>query len=346
VTTTAGFAPAADLGRGMRFSVDPWDPSYGSSAEDDGFQQSSAKVDAAVEMTLTDWRPMAPPAARGRVLAQPEAVQFVDGVMRAEARGWIHDPVPAGAEATSAAPAVCASYASGVVCCCGMGAHVLSAQVRRVLVTPARHAEDVRTTAGTYQVRHAEADSPEDLNRAVQKAMIDLELLASAEARHGAGHPPLPGGVAPAGLLVVDGPLRGRTHMPNTLGFVKSHHSRYLEPPQHDVIGKLGIGERTPVFSIGPHWDRYSWYVRLPSRPGAPWAGVARVECGSGVPVAEVVDLADLSQTVLPRFASSEYKDSRAPQNLYPIAGLERVLRRRLGDRQLLYRALRHAAAV
>jgi hypothetical protein len=39
-----------------------------------------------------------------------------------------------------------------------------------------------------------------------------------------------------------------------------------------------------------------------------------------------------------------EFKDSRAPQNLFPIAGLERALRRRLGDPGLLYRALRTAA--
>ena len=53
----------------------------------------------------------------------------------------------------------------------------------------------------------------------------------------------------------------------------------------------------------------------------------------------------NLTQAVLCRYASAEYKDSRAPQNLYPIAGLERELRRRLGDQRLLYRALRVAAA-
>ena len=58
----------------------------------------------------------------------------------------------------------------------------------------------------------------------------------------------------------------------------------------------------------------------------------------------EVVALANLSQVTLCRFASAEYKDARAPQNLYPIAGLERELRRRLGDPRLLYRALRVAA--
>ena len=47
----------------------------------------------------------------------------------------------------------------------------------------------------------------------------------------------------------------------------------------------------------------------------------------------------------LPRFASEPHKDPRAPQNLYPIAGLEHALRRRLGDPLLLERSLRRAAA-
>lgn len=47
---------------------------------------------------------------------------------------------------------------------------------------------------------------------------------------------------------------------------------------------------------------------------------------------------------VLPEYASEEYKYARAPQNLISVAGLERQLRRRLGNQQLLTRALRVAA--
>ena len=47
----------------------------------------------------------------------------------------------------------------------------------------------------------------------------------------------------------------------------------------------------------------------------------------------------------LGRYASEPYKDPRAPQNLYPIGGLERDLRHRLGDARLVFRALRVAAA-
>ena len=72
---------------------------------------------------------------------------------------------------------------------------------------------------------------------------------------------------------------------------------------------------------------------------------MVRVECSADLPTTEVTRLANQSAATLCRYASSEYKDTRAPQNLYPIAGLERQLRRRLGDPQLLYRALRAAAA-
>jgi hypothetical protein len=73
---------------------------------------------------------------------------------------------------------------------------------------------------------------------------------------------------------------------------------------------------------------------------------VVRIECPAELPAAQVTALADLTAWVLPPLASSPHKDPRAPQNLVPIGGLERELRRRLGDQQLLYRALRSAAMV
>jgi hypothetical protein len=403
---TASRRPFAGSG-GMQFSVDAWDPSYGTSVADGDLPASSARIDLGVEVPVPAWHPMAMPGARGRLVGAPSTVLFVDGVRRVEARAWIHDLTDDGGPATTAAPAICASYASGVVCCCTRGAHLLAAHVRRGLFTTAGHADDVTTAAGRYQVFKAAKNSPEGLTLAVQNALLALEVLTAAQARTGlaaheltqtvddpeaaqgdqfddlatpadvpavrfwpgpaaggqpavgsepaagrpAGQKP-PGGpdaVPPAGhgddLLVLDGPLRGRAHLPRTLGFIKTHHSQYLPAAQHAVVGSLGPGERTPVFLMGTNWDRFSWYLRLPSAPGAPWAGVARVECGAGLAPGEAVALADLSQVTLPRFASREYKDGRAPQNLYPIAGLERSLRRRLGDPTFLYRSLRRAAS-
>ena len=143
----------------------------------------------------------------------------------------------------------------------------------------------------------------------------------------------------------MDGPLRGRTHLDRTIGYIKTHHTTYLPPEQAAVVGTLGPGQRTPAFTMGTSWRRNSWYLRLPGSSGAPWSGVVRLECSADLPVPEVVRLANLSTVLLPPLASSPHKDPRAPQNLVPIGGLERELRRRLGDQQLLYRSLRMAAA-
>jgi hypothetical protein len=166
-------------------------------------------------------------------------------------------------------------------------------------------------------------------------------VLAAVQAR---SELPAHGIVDDTDLMVIDGPLHGRQHLPRAIGFIKSHLASYLPPELHAMVGTLAAGQRTPVFLMGTSWDRHAWYLRLPCPPSAPWAGVVRLECSADIPVADAIALADLSQTVLPRFASTEYKDSRAPQNLYPIGGLERELRRRLGDPALLYRSLRKAA--
>jgi hypothetical protein len=146
-------------------------------------------------------------------------------------------------------------------------------------------------------------------------------------------------------LVVVDGPLSGRRLIANAVGYVKTHHVHYLGPGHEEVVAALRAGERTPLFLIGGRFPRWSWYVQLPFGTGHPWAGVVRCEAPPDRPVAEVTVVADAVTRLLPRFASEPHKDPRAPQNLHPIAGLERALRRRLGDARLLERALRVAAA-
>jgi hypothetical protein len=107
----------------------------------------------------------------------------------------------------------------------------------------------------------------------------------------------------------------------------------------------LRSGQRTPVFALGTRWPGWSWYLRLPGATGAPWAGIVRIECSPDLAPDQAIELAHLSGATLPRFASSAYKDPRAPQNLVPIAGLERRLRGMLGDARLLHRALMLATA-
>jgi hypothetical protein len=366
----AGAGDAAGTGRGMRFSVDGWDPSYGASLELEGqLEESTATIETDVELPAGRWRPIDPDNSGPR----PEALLFVDGVRRVEAQVWIDgervgaDPGTGEIRPGEPTAALCASYAAGVVCCCAAGAHLVVAELRRGLFSVAPHARDILTRAGGYQANHVvlkKTSTPvmTALSQSLQLKLAQVEVEASDAARGTidasgalftgrragsnrrsaapAGH----GAAGASDLLVVDGPLRNRQHLPRALGYIKSHHATYLPPELNALVGRLAPGQRTPAFRMGTSWDRHSWYLRLPGPAGAPWSGVVRIECAAALPVTDVIKLAGLSQRCLGRFASSPYKDSRAPQNLYPIAGLERELRRRLGDPQLLYRALREAA--
>src|SRR6185437_1968699 len=86
----------------MSFSVDGWDPSYGASLEIEGqLAESTARIDASVEMSADRWRPIDPDAAG----PLPEALLFVDGVRRVEAQIWIDGEASAsGAGSGDAAP--------------------------------------------------------------------------------------------------------------------------------------------------------------------------------------------------------------------------------------------------
>ena len=77
---------------------------------------------------------------------------------------------------------------------------------------------------------------------------------------------------------------------------------------------------------------------------GRPAGGLVRCEIDADVNPTEAARVATRVSATLPRYASARHKDPRAPQNLYPIGGLERELRRRLGDKEMAMRALRRAS--
>jgi hypothetical protein len=316
----------------MRFAVDPWDPAYGASSDaDDGPAGTRVAVDLSAEMPADQWQPLTPPADER---LRQRGIAFVDGVRRVEARIWVEGP-------DGVVPGVCASWGAGAVCCRDTTATVDpdALEIGRSVAAPlpAGLLEPVVTRHATYRPVPAGGPAPEDLWWAVQQEMNRAEVrIATAIRRQ-----------APDSLVVVDGPLRGREQLPGVVGLVKSHHVTYLAGAAGSVLGGLAPGSRTPVFTITGGFPRHSWYVRLPGADSAvvPLAGVVRCECPISVTGDALVALADALTAVLPRYASSPVKDRRAPQNLTPIAGLERRLRHRLGAADVLYRALRQAAA-
>ncbi len=308
----------------MRFAVDPWDPGYGAAGGEMDLAASEASVVLDLEVPLARWSAIVPPADR----APQGAVVFVDGVRRLEARAWVSD-----ADA-SVMPGIFASFAAGTVRCDAGCATIGEIVVGRGVYSPAPVLADVPTAHGTFTAHRAGDATMDALTFAVHDDMARAEVEVAERARRGGDE-----------LILLDGPLRKRGHIPDAVGLIKSHHVRYLPPELDRVLLALHAGERTPLFRIeSPPYGKASWYVRLPGDAPSPYSSVLRCEATGALPTDVLVALADRVSGSLSRFASAPHKDPRAPQNLYPIGGLERTLRRRLGDAAIIYRALRQAA--
>jgi hypothetical protein len=156
------------------------------------------------------------------------------------------------------------------------------------------------------------------------------------------------------GLVIVDGQLfpgdRGFKEPGRVLGYTKTQAATYLGPEEQALLHELKPYQRTPVFSIpgralGRPVDVFSWYLRLPLEPSAPFYGAAallRVESPTAEP-AKAKRLADLSASMLGQMASSPARDPRAPQNLVPTGGLEHWLGRHLGQTEVVRRKIMQA---
>jgi hypothetical protein len=329
------------LSEPVTYAVEPWDPGYGMAAsadlDGDHRSESSAELSLDLEVPASQWSPLdSDPDG-----PLPKMLLFLDGVRRIDARIWVHGasgsgPASGSAPGSAPAPGIATSLAAGIVCCAEGTARIADVSVERDLITAAAGATDLVTRSARYTARSAKGGTPDELSLALQQrlALAEIRLAEAFRTRNPDADD----------LLVIDGPLRGRSHLDRAVGYVKTHHATYLPAEQAAVVAALKPGQRTPAFTMGTSWRRHSWYLQLPGAPGVPWSGVVRLECSADLTAPAVGALADLTALVLPPLASSAYKDPRAPQNLVPIGGLERQLRHRLGDQQILYRALRAAA--
>jgi hypothetical protein len=301
--------------------VDPWDPEYGTSLELEPIDEPPQTVEIGVEPV--PWRPIAPEPPD-----ELPCCAFIDGVRRIDVRLFAE-------EGPEAAPALAGSWATGVAWSARPPV-VGDVVVGRALVVGGglEHA-DMRTTVGGDELRYVSIGvpgaTPIDPVIGLQNAMRAAEAaLARAVFRSGR-----------AELLLLDGPLTYFADGP-IVGMVKRQSRTYLPADRSSILGGLHPGERTPLFQLGEQrLERFSWYARLASvRPidGA-MTGVVRLEVPRETGIEKARALADLTTAVLPRFASVVGRDPRAPQNLYPVGQLERVLRHRLGDAALIRRA-------
>jgi len=292
--------------------------------EEEGEEAAQSPVDPQVEVPAGAWRPL-PPGEVPTVLG----VLFVDGVRRVDAGVVSQDE-------DELYWGLFGSYGVGAVLCRQGRAQVVAEEVeRRLILGGGKVPGLLRIPCGSA---HLEYRGVLSQNRQ-QEVRGELQRLMREQEGN------LISGQGDGLLLVVDGPLTFQVprDMP-VVGYVKSHHRRYLEGELMRVALSLPPGTRTPLFLIrrerGP--DRLSCYARVAPAlsPRHPFVGIVRLEMWAPLGVEVAARLASLAVALIPRFASAALWDPRAPVNLYPVAALEDRLRHRLGDHQWVRRSI------
>jgi hypothetical protein len=303
--------------------VEGWAPEYGSSYETDEALADEGKVDETVEVEGL-WAPI------DGVDDGVARVGFVDGVRRVDARLTIDEP-------DGPVPGICGTFGvGGVVWDRTIPSSKLThARIGRLAVFGNGNVAPI-PVAGPQLIYRSESvpdSDPGVLVKRFHSAMRQAEAVLSEE-------------MAQSGLFVIaDGPINDLSAT-EKVGYIKSHRAPYLTPATSPIVGRLRAGQRTPLFLIGKGgaYPRYSWYQRLAELDGGhSWTGVVRAEVSSHLDLETAIVVANRTAAVLVQVASEPHIDPRAPQNLVPIAALERELRRRLGDPGFVYRALRSA---
>lgn len=302
--------------------LDPWAAGYEGSIQVTE-EDEAAPVDIRVEQAA--WAAIRPSAA-----PPPRRIAFVDGVRRIEHRLLV-------GEGERTVFGLLGSFGVGAVLVDGM-ARVGHETIGRVAVAGGGLRLDpfVAPVDGRGSLLFEPRSEPENTPVApvdgLQKAMRHTEASLAERLS------------AEVDVAFLDGPLTFLTAAAagSVVGFVKRLLRNYLDPSAHALLPRLGIGERTPLFLIGGREPRYAWYVRIArGRPiESSLTGIARLEAKAARGLGEARALADLSAREMPRFASDAMRDPRAPQNLFPIGGLEARLKHLLGDAAVVRRAV------
>jgi hypothetical protein len=123
-------------------------------------------------------------------------------------------------------------------------------------------------------------------------------------------------------------------------GIIKSIEQLYVSSENLSYLAKLKVGQRSPLFSIAYKdygEEKFSFFIRLqtPMSYGSGFSNLARIEMVPDI-TTKAVAKADLIASTVLFFASGFNSDARAPQNLYPVIALEKILKTRLGDIRLV----------
>ncbi len=317
----------------MRIVLDPWGGDYGSQVATSQEADSDDVTVQSLEAESEDcaWEPLWPAPK-----TLPTETVVVDGVMRSDASGMVED-------GERRALALFGSFAAGAVTI-NSQVRIVEARVLRLFIagnnwpTP----DDIEIPAGRsarlrYEGMSVKAETYDDLRETLVNEMRRSEAQV-AEAVSKA-----------ESLVLADGSLKFFGGASSVVGVIKTIHKLYLPNKRATILRKLERGQRTPFFCIeskrkNTGYKILTCYLRLakPQAIETQFAGLVRLEMNpSQREHGDVAALFDQAAVRVRELASKAPKDPRAPQNLIPIGGLERQLRHKLGDMQLVLRGIK-----
>ncbi|NPA41667.1 MAG: DNA double-strand break repair nuclease NurA [Aquificae bacterium] len=314
-----------------RFSFDTWrriEP------EEDFLEESQDIEDPDIE--TKDWKPI------GGTPCDGISIAFVDGVRRTEHLVYIEDEY--------------GGFSQGAFVSVGAGALFMkhgtvnlaqdsfkNLSVRRYLVVEGGVELEENSikfpfeeTTLEFLIEKAEGEISPFVNR----IMADLESSV-AQSVFKSCKPE---------LMITDGTVHYSAKVKKLpfVGYVKKHRRLYIPSDRTHILRELKVGERTPIVKLhsqptmegegAKSFDKFTWYVKISPAEGI--SGVARLEITAGIGLQKAKELANLTAYIIPKLASVEFSDKRAPQNLTPVKYLENALRRRLGSQTLIRRII------
>lgn len=328
----------------LGITFDPWQPDYGtafsSSEETEEEIARLTKVDTDVEVESAEWKPILPSFQR---VPEDGATAFLDGIRRIEVRINYDRSgrLTFGAVGSFAVGAV-ALHENRVN---DVDGSLLSCNVRRLLLLAAdpempgtfdlASSETARINLEVMSIDGSDTMAPlVALQNEMRQSEGSLAHELSTDDR--------------ISLLIADGPLSLPLLSGHVVGYVKTIHAIYLPEELQPILFALKNGERTPLFHIGPKMKaadpvtRYSCYLRIhtPLPRHTALTGVVRLEVPGTLSLEEAIAVINEASAVIPKYSTPYGRDPRAPQNLLPLAALERQMRRRLGSQEIIRRIL------
>jgi hypothetical protein len=308
----------------LAVQLDPWQVEYGGELLlDDVEEPAPDEAVLDIEVALEDWQPIRPAEAM-----LPVQLIFVDGVRRIEARLIVRrqERICHGAFG---------SYAVGAVKVVNSTAVCEAPRVGRIIVIGSGESVAAPVPVKTdllYQPLSTSDTHPDAPLRALQENMRREEERLGRDLASTDG-----------ALVIADGPLTfEEASRAAVLGYIKRIFRLYLPRERLELLARLRVGERTPLFALraSRRFVRFSWFMRLarPELADSQLSGLARLEVSEAIGIEAARRLADASTVILPRFVPKRWRDPRSPQNLLPIGALEASLRRHMGDGRLIRR--------